>query len=416
MLKRLLRHHLVQNVLVLYGVQITGYVFPLITLSYLARVLGPGRFGLLALGGALTGYFAKLAIYGFDITGTRAVAVVAGDAKSVWHVYSTIMACRAALMAASLPVLVAIVFATPQFRAYYPLYLINILAIVGLGLSPNWLFQGLQRMKFVAWSDYGAKVVSLGLIFLLVRSSSDYLLAAAIQAGAFTVAACIGLAFAFVVLKVRLVRPAWAGMRRAMSEASPVFFSNVATGVIHSTNTVLLGVVSTPDEVGCYDAAVRLVVAAGALTAPFFASFYPHMSILAAKSPAHALSFFRRRVLWVAAPFLLGSAVLYLAAPEIVRIIYGPRFAEAALLLRVLALSPFLTAISVCFSGCYMLPFGYERKSSGIIGSAMLFHLALLAPLCYLWGPAVGVAASLTASEGFRSLSFALFYYRSTTR
>ena len=36
---RLSRHPVAQNTLVLYAVQITGYLIPLITLPYLARIL-----------------------------------------------------------------------------------------------------------------------------------------------------------------------------------------------------------------------------------------------------------------------------------------------------------------------------------------------------------------------------------------
>lgn len=37
------RHGLVQNVLSLYGVQLASYIVPLITIPYLARVLGASR-------------------------------------------------------------------------------------------------------------------------------------------------------------------------------------------------------------------------------------------------------------------------------------------------------------------------------------------------------------------------------------
>lgn len=47
-LRGLLRHGLFQNVAFLYGIQLAGYLFPLLTVPYLTRVLGPSTWGLVA--------------------------------------------------------------------------------------------------------------------------------------------------------------------------------------------------------------------------------------------------------------------------------------------------------------------------------------------------------------------------------
>ena len=99
MLRKLLEHRLVKDTLVLLGVQLTGYVLPLITLPYLTRVLGPANFGLMALGTAMTLYFAVIIDYGFAVTGTRQVAIAQHDPEKISQIYSTIMACKLGLLA-----------------------------------------------------------------------------------------------------------------------------------------------------------------------------------------------------------------------------------------------------------------------------------------------------------------------------
>lgn len=49
------KHSLTQNILALYGVHFANYLFPLITVPYLARVLGPKEWGLLAFTQAFGG-------------------------------------------------------------------------------------------------------------------------------------------------------------------------------------------------------------------------------------------------------------------------------------------------------------------------------------------------------------------------
>jgi len=45
-----------RNLFYLYAVQVANYLFPLVTLPYLARVLGPEGFGKLALAQAVSQY------------------------------------------------------------------------------------------------------------------------------------------------------------------------------------------------------------------------------------------------------------------------------------------------------------------------------------------------------------------------
>ena len=73
-LRGLLQHGLVQNVLALYGVQAANYLFPLLTLPYLTRVLGPVSWGLLAMVQSFAQYLALLVEYGFNLSATREVA------------------------------------------------------------------------------------------------------------------------------------------------------------------------------------------------------------------------------------------------------------------------------------------------------------------------------------------------------
>src|ERR1700689_4454173 len=70
----LLKHKLVQNAASLYGVQIATYAVPLVTIPYLARVLGVSGWGLVAIAQGFGSYVALLGEYGFGLSATREVA------------------------------------------------------------------------------------------------------------------------------------------------------------------------------------------------------------------------------------------------------------------------------------------------------------------------------------------------------
>jgi|GEM_PF-2371867 len=412
MLRKLLANRLARDTAVLFGVQIVGYILPLILLPYLARVLGPSNFGLLGLGTALILYFGVIVEYGFAVIGTRKVAIAQGDNEEISRIYVTIMTCRLTLLALCFVGLIVTIFLLPGIRKHWDLYLISFLQVVGLALSPNWLFQGLQHMKWIAYSDYGAKLLSLFLTFIIVRQSEEYLYAAALQASGFLISALIGLFLVYRNVPLRLHRPDRARLRAALIEGWPVFLSMAGMIFTTSTNTMILGAVGTTADVGYLNGAQRLIIAARALTNPITGAIYPHMSRLASHSPAEGVRFLLRQVFWTAAPFLLLSIGMLFLSPLASRLLYGERFAETGVLLQIMSLTPFVHAVSMCFGTYYMLAYGFEREWARIIQWTLLLNFICIFLLMQWTTPVRAVAITITTLDVVSATACFLFYRR----
>lgn len=415
MLKKLLAHSLAKDTLILFGVQISGYVLPLITLPFLARVLGPTSFGLTALGTAVVLYFVVVTEWGFAVVGTRQIAIAQND-EQVSRTYSTIMACKLLLLTICFFVMIVLIASIPKLHAYWPLYLVSFLQVVGSCFSPNWLMQGMQKMRYIAYSDYGAKIISVLLIFALVRHSSDYVLVAALQSGGFLVSAIIGLTVVFGKLRVRIVKPAFSDMREAMIVGWPVFLSMASMTAMTSTNTVIVGTMASPAEVGYLNGAQRLIIATRALTNPIAGAAYPHISKLAVNSRQDALSFVRKLILWTSAPFLLITIGILSFAPFFVSKWYGPNYAETGVLLRIMAFTPFLHAIGMCFGTYFMLAFGFQKEWSKIITRMVILNFVLVCLLVPFIRPARAIALTTSLTDLFSAGSSALFYRKTAPR
>src|SRR3954451_13896897 len=196
------RRRLLENMASLLVLQGANYLLPLITFPYLVRVLGPAKFGLLAFAQALVQYFVIITESGFNLTATRDVAIRWDQPDQVAETFHTVLTIKCALMALSLAVMTAIVLAVPRFRGDAPVYFCTFLTVVGNVLFPVWLYQGLERMKYITLLTLGPKLLAAAAIFVLVRTDQDYLLAAAIQGSGGLLAGIVGLAMVRTLIPI----------------------------------------------------------------------------------------------------------------------------------------------------------------------------------------------------------------------
>ncbi len=406
----LLKHKLVKNAGALVVVQMSAFAAPLMVLPYLTRVLSTEHFGLIAFATSFNFYFITLVEYGFNLTATRRIAVNQNDPEKVAKICSSVYAAKALLTVLGFAIMLAVVLATPKLRANTGLFCLSYLTVVGDLLFPLWLFQGLQKMENLVWRDLVTKFLSLSLVFAFVRKDSDFMLAAAFQAGSPLVAGLVGLITVPIVAKVKLVRPSMEETIKALRDGWPVFLSMAAFTLSSSTSIFLLGLRSGPADVAYYIAAYRLVVAIRALVDPVKTAIYPHISHMAATSKQDAVAFLRKYSLLLASPFLAVSLTLLAFAPLIVKILYSPKYAPTVLLLQIQAMSPFLLAFQHNYSTFFMLAFGYDKAFSRLVLQMTVLNFIILIPSIYLMWPPLAVSITGLILDTFMAVMTYLFY------
>ena len=130
-LRQLQSNLVVRNVVMLYMVQLSTYVLPLMVLPYLSRVLSTEKYGLIAFAQFFMYYFLILTDYGFGLTATRKIAIHSEDMATVSRIFSNVMVARVLLMMVGFGAMMAIVFATPKMRPNWPVFLVCYLGVLG---------------------------------------------------------------------------------------------------------------------------------------------------------------------------------------------------------------------------------------------------------------------------------------------
>jgi PST family polysaccharide transporter len=400
-----------KNVAALYAIQLVSYAAPLATLPWLTRVLGPSGFGQLSFCIAVTSYFVLLADYGFNFSATRQIALCWNDRVTRSTVFWNTITVKALLACAGFPVLLLLTLWVDKFAELRPLLSITYLTVVGTVLTPTWYFQGTERQTVLSGITIAVKVASVPMIFLFVRGAKDVQIAALISSGMTIVGGLLCLGFLLKDKQLDRIRFSGRGLLDVLKEGRHLFFSTASISLYQATNTVVLGLVAGNVAVGHYSAAEKIVQAAQGLLVPITQSVYPRVSRLMQDSRDAAFALIRK-TLKIQGSIALGlSILLFVAAPPMIRLLYGQAYEETISVLRWLAFLPFLIGISNVLGIHTMLAMGMNRIVSGIVITAGAINVLTLFVLTH-WFGAVGAAMAVVATEFFVTAVMALIIMR----
>jgi len=403
--RRVFSSALVRNLLLLYLVQGANYLFPLMTLPYLSRVLGPEGFGLFAAGQSLGLYLQILTDYSFVLSGTREVARHREDPRALCRILSGVLgaklllvvpACLLALLALTLPV----------FQGHEKVVFSALFWAAAWGLSPLWFFQGLERMRRVAVLELLTRALATLGVFLLVRGPDGVHLPLLLNGVAALAASLLG--YLWLAREVGLALPRLAEAFAHLRLGWSLFFFRLAVSLYTAANPLILSLFVPPAQVGLYAGAERLTRALLGLVDPFNRAFFPRLSHLVHADPVRAGAFGRRIFSLMGTLGMVGALLVAFLAPWAVPFLLGPGYEDAVPLARTLALLLPLVALSNFMGIQWMLAWGMDRAFNGIIVLGGFGNLLLASVLAHRFGTQ-GMAWAVVLVEAW--VTGAMWFY-----
>lgn len=399
------------NFFSLSSVEAANYLFPLITLPYLVRVLGPEKYGLINFAAAFIYYFVLLTDYGFNLSATREISINRENKQKVLSIFNSVMFVKFVLMIISLIIMLATVFFIPKFRQDWLIYIYTFGMVLGNILFPIWLFQGMEKMRLVALLNLLAKFIFVIAIFIFVKRQSDYIYVPLITSIGFMTAGVISLVIAARRFGIIFRMPAREDCIYSMKEGWHVFISTVSVSLYTSSNAFILGLFTNNTIVGYYSASERIIRSGQRLINPISQTLYPHISKLVADSKEKAAYFIRKVIVIFGGVGFAASILLFVLAAPIVNIILGNQFEQSIIVLKILAFLPFMDALSNIFGIQTMLTFNMKEALSKIYISGGIINIILALIFVPLWKH-VGTAAAALITEIYIPLAMLIFIHK----
>lgn len=373
-------------------------MLPLVTLPYLARVLGVASFGNLAIASAVVGYATVLAEWGFALSGTQAAARCRDTPTQLRDVFWSITGARLGLGVVASCIVVGICALYTPLKAQFVVAIVLSSQVLAGSLTPVWFLQGTERMGAFTIASLLGRLTVVPLTFMFIHRPSDLLLVLLINSFAGAVTAVCAMYLALRNFELLPINFSIRSSLKQISDGFDLFISQAAVALFSQTNVLIIGAIAGPIQAGLFSGADKVRRAAQTAYSPISIVLFPRINILSQSDAASA-----RRLVFIALSCQVGIAAivggaLFLLAPLIVALVLGDHFAAAVDSLRVLSLAPPAVAASNVLGTNVLVPNNRKRLFSIILTTSGLMNVFLLSLLVPLRG-AVGGAIALSATE-----------------
>lgn len=385
---------LVKNFLWNAGYQVFILLVPLITIPYISRVLGPAGVGINSFTNSIVQYFILFGSLGITTYGNREIAYQRDLKEKLSQTFWEIALLRFVSIFIATICYLVFVFFSHQYQMFY---LIQGIMLIGAAFDISWFFMGMEDFKVTVLRNAFVKILSLVLIFTLVKRASDtgiyiLILAASQTLGYITLWPYVRKVVNFVPLKKL-------NLFRHLSPSIALLIPQIATQIYLQLNKTMLGTFRGVEASGFYDNSdkiikmvLAIVTATGTVLLPHVAHSFANGDHVAVK---RSLVTSMHVILVLAFPIAFGLAAV--SGPFTV-IFFGPKFASVGSLMAVESAVIVLIGISNAIGIQYLLPTNQIQSYTASVVLGSLVNIILNIPLILLWGT-MGAIVATVASE-----------------
>lgn len=234
----------------------SNFIFPLITFPYVSRILLPIGTGKVAFATSIVTYFSMFAQLGIPTYGIRVCAQVRDDKEKLSRTVQELLGISIWTTAAAYLLFFIGLWTVPRMRADKTLFLIVSTMILFNSIGMEWLYKGLEEYSYITIRSIIVKIISVGAMFLLVKSKEDYVIYGGISIFASSASNVLNFMNAHKYVSLRPTGKY--NFRQHMKPIMIFFAMSCATTVYTNLDTVMLGFIKTDEDVGYYNVAVKI--------------------------------------------------------------------------------------------------------------------------------------------------------------
>lgn len=336
--------------------QLLVIVLPIITTPYVTRIFSSKDLGTYGYFNSIVTYFILLATLGVANYGTKEISGHRKDIrKNFWGIYT--LQLMATILSLTLYTLLCLFFSGMQNMMAYILGL----SLISKGMDISWLFQGLEDFRLITARNTTVKLLGVISIFLFVKTPGDLYLYVFLL----TFFELLGQLSMWLPARPYIGEPQF-DLSYAKKHLKPVillFIPQVAISLYVTLDRTMLGALSSTNDVGIYDQALKIINILLTLVTSLGSVMLPRVSSLLSNgdhksvNKMHELSFLIYNL--VIFPIIAG---LLIVNKDFVSFFLGKDFQEAYLAIAIMVFRMFFIGWTNIMGIQILIPHNKHRE------------------------------------------------------
>ena len=381
---------------------VSNFVFPLITYSYVARILLSEGTGQVAFVQSVLGYFSYIATLGIVGYGTRECAKIKDNRQKLSALSQELLTINLISTGIAYIALIVTIALVPKFRNYTALFMVMSLSLILQTLGMEWLYKALEKYTYITVRSILFKILSVFLTFTFVRDSGDVVMYGFITI--FTTSASNITNFINVRHYIDFKKVSLKNLKRHLSPILVFFMSTVIISIYGNFDTVMIGFMIGDREVGIYNAALKMKNIVLSLSTAITSVLIPRMSVYFEHGEIQKIEELLTKSLRVSLLAMLPLSVFIIFNSEdVLLFVCGSDFIEAKNTLIILMLCCLALSVTNIIGNQILIPKGKEKRYSQSVFIGMWINLFLNAILIPDYG-SVGAAFATLCTESFNAV------------
>jgi O-antigen/teichoic acid export membrane protein len=375
-------------------------------------VLGVENVGLANFVISYVGYFALFATLGVGYYGVREIAKYKNNPEQTSYIFSSIFQINLIATLVTTIVYLTTIFYIPDIRRDWVVFVLAGLTLYLSPVSIDWYFQGLEKFKMITIRSLIIKCLTFAGLFVFVRQREDVLPYILL----FVATTVLTDIWNIIYAKQQGLKIQWRNVKVKvhLKPMLILFISTIAISIFTALDTVMLGFLSSYEEVGFFTSPNKIIVAIMMGFGAINTALLPRLAFNKQQNNEKAnLLLFQKTLdinLLLIVPIAIG---LCLISARFVPLFFGNEFYGSIVPMQILSFKVIVVMINSFFGASILLALGYENKfAKALIGTALFAFI-----IKWIFIPkfgAIGASWTSLAAETVEVFLNLYFVYKST--
>lgn len=329
--------------------------FPLITFPYVSRVLSVSGIGIYNFSNTYISYFILIAGLGVATYAVREGAKYRDNKGKINEFASQIFSLNMIATVIAYLLLFASLIIFKNLYNYVSCILVFSLQILFTTLGTEWIYTIYEDYTYITIRSIIFKIISIALLFLLVRKPEDYLIYAAITVFSAVGSNLLNFIHARNFIHIKLtIKTNW---KYHLKPILVIFASAIAITIYVSSDTTILGLLKNDYAVGIYSTSVKIYQMVEGLLSAMLTVTIPRLAFLWGKKHIDEYNQVLAKVFNLLG--ILGVPVaigLMMLSQEVILIIASKKYLPSVNSLRIISWAMIFSLFAWIFSYCVLIP------------------------------------------------------------